>query len=76
MPSILEAVTSLVIDLEIVRAIVKSPKKTYVNFTLLGDKAFLLSEHMNVFIMYAVNSRSWVALGDPVCLESEMPELI
>ncbi|BBO19039.1 bifunctional lysylphosphatidylglycerol flippase/synthetase MprF [Candidatus Brocadia pituitae] len=67
MPSILEAVTSLVIDLEIVRAIVKSPKKTYVNFTLLGDKAFLLSEHMNVFIMYAVNSVEvgwhWVILS-------------
>lgn len=66
----------LVTDLEIVRAIVKSSKKTYANFALLGDKLFLLSELRNAFIMYAINGRSWVALGDPVGPESEMSELI
>lgn len=64
------------IDLEIVHAIVKSSKNTYANFALLGDKLFLLSERRNAFIMYAINGRSCVALGDPVGPEEEMPELI
>ncbi|OQY99825.1 MAG: hypothetical protein B6D35_08470 [Candidatus Brocadia sp. UTAMX2] len=66
----------LATDLEIVRAIVKGSKGTYANFALLGDKLFLLNERRNAFIMYAINGRSWVALGDPVGPENEMPELI
>lgn len=59
-----------------IRSIVNSSKDTYANFALLGDKSFLLSDHKNAFIMYAINGRSWVALHDPVGPESEMPELI
>lgn len=65
-----------VIDLERVRTIVENSRKTYANFALLGDKFFLVSERRTAFIMYAINGRSWVALGDPVGPEDEMPELI
>lgn len=33
---------------------------------LLGDKALLFDEARTGFVMYAVEGRSWVALGDPV----------
>ena len=36
------------------------------NLALLGDKTFLFSADDNGFVMYAVEGRSWVAMGDPV----------
>lgn len=63
-------------DLDIVRNIVKRSKRTYANFALLGDKSFLFNEQKNAFIMYAISGRSWIALGDPVGPENELPELI
>ena len=36
------------------------------NVALLGDKAFLLSDDERAFIMYAVQGRSWITMGDPV----------
>lgn len=69
-------ITPVVSDIEMIRDIVKSSRKTYANFALLGDKSFLLNESRNAFIMYAVNGRSWVAVGDPVGPEKEMSELV
>ena len=63
-------------DLDAVRVIVKSSRKTYANFALLGDKSFLFNENRNAFIMYAVNGRTWVAVSDPVGPEKEMTELV
>ena len=42
---------------------------------LLGDKALLFSESGNAFLMYGVEGRSWVALGDPVGPPAEQVEL-
>ncbi len=64
------------IEIGRVHAVVKSSEKTYANFALLGDKSFLFSDSGNAFIMYAVSGRSWVALGDPVGPEQEIPELL
>ena len=36
------------------------------NLALLGDKALLFNERGDAFIMYGVEGRSWIALGDPV----------
>lgn len=36
------------------------------NVALLGDKAFLLSDDERAFVMYAVQGRSWITMGDPV----------
>jgi phosphatidylglycerol lysyltransferase len=63
-------------DLDTIRSIVNSSRHTYANLALLGDKSFLLSEHRNAFIMYAVYNRCWVAMRDPVGPETEMSELI
>ncbi len=61
---------------EKVRAIVAASPKTYANLALLGDKSFLFDERGGAFIMYGVQGRSWVALGDPVGPPGEMPELV
>lgn len=45
------------------------------NLALLGDKALLVGEHGSGFIMYAVEGRSWIALGDPVGTPEEQAEL-
>jgi len=45
------------------------------NLALLGDKALFLSERGDAFIMYGVEGRSWVALGDPVGSPEEREDL-
>ena len=60
---------------ESVRAIVSNSSRTYPNLALLGDKEFILSQKHNAFIMYGVERRTWVALGDPVGTEDEWEEL-
>jgi phosphatidylglycerol lysyltransferase len=42
---------------------------------LLGDKALLFDVDRSAFLMYAVQGRSWVALGDPVGPEAKWSEL-
>ena len=49
-----------------VRAIVRASPRTYANLALLGDKHFVLSHDSRAFLMYGIENRSWVALGDPV----------
>jgi phosphatidylglycerol lysyltransferase len=43
---------------------------------LLGDKRFLFSDSGDAFVMFGVNGRSWVAMGDPVGPVEEHRELI
>ena len=49
---------------------------TTANLALLGDKYFLFDESGQAFIMYGVEGRSWVAMGDPVGPEESWPELL
>jgi len=49
-----------------IRDIVRTSRRTYANLALVGDKQFLISQDRRAFIMYGVEGRSWVALGDPV----------
>jgi phosphatidylglycerol lysyltransferase len=46
------------------------------NLALLGDKLFLLSESKRSFIMYGVEGRSWIAMGDPIGPSEEHAELV
>jgi phosphatidylglycerol lysyltransferase len=46
------------------------------NLALLGDKPFLFSESGRAFLMYGVEGRSWIAMGDPVGPDDERSELI
>ncbi len=43
----------------------RSPR-AYPQLALLGDKHFLFDEERSAFLMYGVEGRSWVAMGDPV----------
>ena len=62
-------------EIQIVETIVRNYPKTYAWLALLGDKRFLLSENQNAFLMYGVQGRSWVSMGDPVGPDDEVNEL-
>ncbi|RUM96778.1 bifunctional lysylphosphatidylglycerol flippase/synthetase MprF [Pseudaminobacter arsenicus] len=42
----------------------------------LGDKAFLVADQKDSFVMYAVAAHSWVSMGDPVGSESSGRDLV
>ena len=62
---------------EVERALpaIAASRDTCANLALLGDKAFLFGEGDRAFIMYRVQGRSWVALGDPIGPAEERAEL-
>ncbi len=53
-------------DLQTAGAIIASQTSTYPYLVYLRDKALLFDEGRTGFVMYAVQGRTWVALGDPV----------
>jgi phosphatidylglycerol lysyltransferase len=53
-------------DLATAAHIVQASSRTVANLALLGDKTILFNDARNAFVMYAVQGRSWVAMGDPV----------
>ncbi|EAQ82316.1 bifunctional lysylphosphatidylglycerol flippase/synthetase MprF [Blastopirellula marina] len=63
-------------EMEAVYAIVAQAPRVTSTLALLGDKRFLFSEDRTAFIMYAVEKRSWIAMGDPVGPVEQWPELI
>jgi len=63
-------------ELEKVYTIVRDSVQASAHLALLGDKRFLFSPQGDAFIMYAVEGRSWIAMGDPVGLDLRWPDLI
>jgi phosphatidylglycerol lysyltransferase len=63
-------------DLDQALRIASGSPQTSAYLALLGDKALLFSESRRSFLMYAVQGRSWVALGGPVGPEEEHAELL
>ncbi|MDB5049636.1 MAG: hypothetical protein JWO30_2707 [Fibrobacteres bacterium] len=63
-------------DLEKAEAVVRTSTRSGACLALLGDKSLMFSPSGKSFIMYGVEGRSWVALGDPVGQVSEFPELV
>ena len=61
-------------QMETAAAIVGATSETKANLALLGDKSFLINPQKNAFIMYGVQGRSWVAMGDPVGPQDDWPE--
>jgi phosphatidylglycerol lysyltransferase len=59
-----------------VEAAARSADRASALLALTGDKSFLLSPSGQSFIMYGVEGRSWVSLGDPVGDRAEEPELV
>jgi phosphatidylglycerol lysyltransferase len=63
-------------EVERAAAIVKSETNSQTNLALLGDKPLLFSPSGRAFLMYGVEGRSWITMGDPVGAEDEKQELI
>jgi phosphatidylglycerol lysyltransferase len=63
-------------EIDAVRRIIRDANRPEANVVFLRDKALLFNDSQTAFIMYAVRGRSWVALGDPVGPDDELPELI
>jgi phosphatidylglycerol lysyltransferase len=57
------------------REVIAAGPSSEANLALLGDKQLLFSERGQGFLMYAVQGRSWIVMGDPVGEESEVAEL-
>lgn len=53
----------------------RSPR-SYAYLVLLRDKRILFNDGRTSFVMFGIEGRSWVALGDPVGPEREHPELV
>lgn len=56
--------------------IVARSARTTAHLALLGDKSFLFNPERSGFVMYAVEGRSWIAMGDPVGPSEVLPELV
>lgn len=63
-------------EMTAVAQVLKNTTSTAASLAWLGDKSFLLSPEKNAFIMYGVEGRSWISMGDPVGPEAAWPELI
>jgi len=63
-------------DLERAARIVDIDGSSHAHLALLGDKPLLFSESGRAFIMYGVEGRSWIAMGDPVGPDDEKQELL
>jgi len=53
-------------DLRAAAAVIDAQTATFPNLVFLRDKAILFNEKQSAFVMYAVQRRTFVALGDPV----------
>jgi phosphatidylglycerol lysyltransferase len=63
------------VELDLARAVIEKSSRASAYLALLGDKALLFNDRESAFIMYGIEGRSWVALGDPVGPEEEWAEL-
>ncbi len=63
-------------DLDAARQIVAASPYTAAHLAMLGDKHLLFNSERTAFIMYGVEGRSWIAMGDPVGEEQARRGLI
>jgi phosphatidylglycerol lysyltransferase len=62
--------------LESVVPVVAKSLDTTANLALLGDKMILMNEGKTAFIMYGIEGKSWISMGDPVGPGEEWADLI
>lgn len=58
-------------DLRTVQAVAAAFPHHYAHLAVLGDKALLFNDRRDAFLMYGVEGRSWVTMGDPVAAREE-----
>jgi phosphatidylglycerol lysyltransferase len=64
------------IDREDSRAIAAEYPYTYSWLATVGDKYLLFNDARTAFVMYQIEGRSWVAMGDPVAAPEDAAELV
>jgi phosphatidylglycerol lysyltransferase len=63
-------------DLEQALPLIRRANETQGHLALLGDKALFWSDDRSAFLSYAVTSGYWIAMSDPVGLESSFEGLL
>jgi phosphatidylglycerol lysyltransferase len=63
-------------DIARARTLIGGCSQALANAALSGDKRLLFSAAGDAFLMYQINGRSWVALGDPTGVRSGQEELV
>jgi phosphatidylglycerol lysyltransferase len=59
-----------------IRPLALASRRSEAQLALLGDKRFLLNEAGDGFVMYGVEGRSWIAMGDPVAAPEAVDGLV
>ncbi len=62
-------------ELDKAQEALKHSNKSYAGLALLGDKALLFNKKRDAFLMYAIEGKSWIVLGDPVGHEKDREDL-
>jgi phosphatidylglycerol lysyltransferase len=63
-------------DIERAHKAIERSSTTLANAALTGDKHLLFSDSGAAFLMYQIQGKSWIALGDPVGARPEAEELV
>ena len=63
-------------DLQTATAIIGTQQATYPYLVYLKDKSLLFDDERTGFVMYAVQGRSWIAMGDPVCPPDRVQHMV
>jgi phosphatidylglycerol lysyltransferase len=71
-----EAPTPVDADLEDAGRAIAAQTSTVPYLVYLRDKALLFNEDRTAFVMYGVQGRTWVALGDPVGPDDQLNDLV
>jgi phosphatidylglycerol lysyltransferase len=71
-----ETVAPSASDLATAERVIASQSSTFPFLAFLGDKTLLFNADRSGFVMYGVQGRTWVALGDPVGPDDRLPGLV
>ena len=55
--------------------VIRKSRRAPAALALMGDKAFFFNKKNDAFLMYAIEGRIWIVLGDPVGEEKEREDL-
>ena len=64
------------VDLDDAARAIEARTATSANLVFLRDKAVLFNDARDGFVMYGVQGRTWVAMGDPVGADARLSDLI
>ncbi len=62
-------------ELDKAEGILRNSPKAFAALSLLGDKALIFNKRSDALIMYAIEGKSWIAMGDAVGHEKEAEDL-